>query len=374
MKNQDNIDELAKVIADNLTNGKTVNIAGHGAYKSTRAGSVGFNEAIQQSVFDNELNKIFDRVKFFIGDKPITGMVISGGQSGYDEAAIKAAKKIGVNTQVNYTGEGLYRPPEATGAKDDINNAEQFQKRFNRYGPGGMPPIDTPEFEIWSQANIEGKTEAEILSMVSKETGVEEKLLKNSIGNLPGWALVPFEQAIETAFRTTKAGPILKGLIRYELAAFAAMLVAGAGTFAISYAQQRFGNMQMYSNLMPGSAPNQMPTQKLQQSLTREQLNTVLFQDEEGNDFTMHDLIRYEAAGNAAKVMEAIAKIMPSYYLDEWIYKNNPDLIEDYGDKKFFSEGGWRASLAQPAVTEKGLKHFLNIISDNMIGLSNYGR
>ena len=370
MKNTDNIDALAKVIADNLTSGQVVNIAGHGAYKATRLGSAGFNEAIQQSVFDNELNKIFDRVKFFIGDKPITGMVISGGQSGYDEAGIKAARKIGVPTQVNYTGEGLYRPPEATGAKDDINNAEAFRKRFQRYGPGGMPPIDTPEFEVWSQANIEGKTEAEILSMVSKETGVEEELLKKGIGNLPGWVLVPLEQALETVLRNTKAAPLLKNLIRYELGAFAAMIIGGAGSFAASYAQQRFGNMQMFSNLMPGSAPNQMPTQDLEQALNKEQLDTVLFQDEEGNDFTMHDLIKYEAAGNAGKVMEAVAKVMPSYYLDEFIFKLNPEFREEYGDKKFFSEGGWRASLGQPTLIEKGLKQFV----ESMIGLSNYGR
>ena len=370
MKNTDNIDALAKVIADNLTSGQVVNIAGHGAYKATRLGSAGFNEAIQQSVFDNELNKIFDRVKFFIGDKPITGMVISGGQSGYDEAGIKAARKIGVPTQVNYTGEGLYRPPEATGAKDDINNAEAFRKRFQRYGPGGMPPIDTPEFEVWSQANIEGKTEAEILSMVSKETGVEEELLKKGIGNLPGWVLVPLEQALETVLRNTKAAPLLKNLIRYELSAFAAMIIGGAGSFAASYAQQRFGNMQMFSNLMPGSAPNQMPTQDLEQALNKEQLDTVLFQDEEGNDFTMHDLIKYEAAGNAGKVMEAVAKVMPSYYLDEFIFKLNPEFREEYGDKKFFSEGGWRASLAQPTLIEKALKQF----AESMIGLSNYGR
>jgi predicted NAD-dependent protein-ADP-ribosyltransferase YbiA (DUF1768 family) len=370
MKNTDNIDALAKVIADNLTSGQVVNIAGHGAYKATRLGSAGFNEAIQQSVFDNELNKIFDRVKFFIGDKPITGTVISGGQSGYDEAGIKAARKIGVPTQVNYTGEGLYRPPEATGAKDDINNAEAFRKRFQKYGPGGMPPIDTPEFEVWSQANIEGKTEAEILSMVSKETGVEEELLKKGIGNLPGWVLVPLEQALETVLRNTKAAPLLKNLIRYELAAFAAMIIGGAGSFAASYAQQRFGNMQMFSNLMPGSASNQMPTQDLEQALNKEQLDTVLFQDEEGNDFTMHDLIKYEAAGNAGKVMEAVAKVMPSYYLDEFIFKLNPEFREEYGDKKFFSEGGWRASLAQPTLIEKALKQF----AESMIGLSNYGR
>lgn len=370
MKNTDNIDALAKVIADNLTSGQVVNIAGHGAYKATRLGSAGFNEAIQQSVFDNELNKIFDRVKFFIGDKPITGKVISGGQSGYDEAGIKAARKIGVPTQVNYTGEGLYRPPEATGAADDINNREAFRKRFERYGPGGMPPIDTPEFEVWSQANIEGKTEAEILSMVSKETGVKERLLKQTIGDLPGWVLVPLEQAIEVSMRGTKAAPLLRGLIRYELGAFAAMIIGGASSFAASYAQQRFGNMQMFANLMPGSAPNQMPTQELDQALTKEQLDTVLFQDEEGNDFTMHDLIKYEAAGNAGKVMEAVAKVMPSYYLDEWLFKKNPEFREEYGDKKFFSEGGWRASLAQPALLEKGLKQFV----ESMIGLSNYGR
>ena len=384
MKNTDNIDALAKVIANNLTSGQVVNIAGHGAYKATRLGSAGFNEAIQQSVFDNELNKIFDRVKFFIGDKPITGMVISGGQSGYDEAGIKAAKKIGVPTQVNYTGEGLYRPPEATGAKDDINNAEQFRKRFNRYGPGGMPPIDTPEFEEWYVKNLEGKSNSEIIEKAAKESGVENKILKNAISQIPGYALVPLEQAAEQLLKTTKAAPYMQNLIRYELYMFGAMIIAGGATFALSYLSEMYGGYKVpFGNMMPGSAPNIYSNGYKQESLvgdlTDEELDMVFYVNKEtGEEITFRDaakiIAKQNAAESAATIMQGIAYLMPSYWLDESIYRANPELREDYEDKKFFSEGGWRASLAQPAVTEKGLKHFLNIIADNMIGLSNYGR
>lgn len=369
MKNQDNIDELAKVIADNLTNGKTVNIAGHGAYKSTRAGSVGFNEAIQQSVFDNELNKIFDRVKFFIGDKPITGMVISGGQSGYDEAGIKAANKIGIPTQVNFTGEGLYRPPEALGAKDDINNAEQFRNRFNRYGPGGMPPIDTPEFGEWYAKNLEGKSDAEIMEVIAKETGLDSKALKAGLGQIPGYALVPLEQAAEQLLKTTKAAPFMKNLIKYELLMFGAMIVAGATTFAMDYASNKFKVPRVpFGNMMPGAAPNIYGDYERELPLTQNELDFVLFQDEEGNDFTVDDLLKAEAMGNAGKVIQGIAYLMPSYWLDEWLYKRNPELREDYEDKKFFSEGGWRATLAQPAWVEKQIKNFYASIMGLTVG------
>ena len=375
MKNQDNIDELAKVIADNLTNGKTVNIAGHGAYKSTRPGSVGFNEAIQQSVFDNELNKVFDRVKFFIGDKPITGMVISGGQSGYDEAGIKAAKKIGVNTQVNFTGEGLYRPPEALGAKDDINNAEQFRNRFNRFGPGGMPPIDTPEFATWYEKEIETKNSKEIVDDIAKNADVEPSLVRKSMGEVPGFLVVPLEAAIEVSLRygrIAKTNPNLaknaRRFIMYELAMFAASVVTGVVSYgdAKFTATTGFDSRDLYSpyNYKDTDESNQKMEEAIAYNAEIQQLYEEYPELKEYNEAMAHQFAMQEASEN----MDFFIKKMPTYYIDEVLFEYVPVLKEareEYADKKFFSEGGWRAALAQPQLLEKGVEWTIDAILGN---------
>ena len=50
-----NKNKLANVIAENLLNSKTVNIAGHGNYKSPRGG---LTAPVSQLVIDNELIEV----------------------------------------------------------------------------------------------------------------------------------------------------------------------------------------------------------------------------------------------------------------------------------------------------------------------------
>ena len=160
-----NIDEVAQKLADALTSGQTVNIAGHGNYKSTRQG---FPVAVWQSQVDTSMQTIFDRAKELAGDKPFTGKVISGGQSGFDEAGIRVARNLGIPTEVNiqeYTwrdADGDHFNDEQ-GFKDRIDadsyDSETFTKKIPS-GPG-TPSIDDPAFnainEVDQKAGGDGK-------------------------------------------------------------------------------------------------------------------------------------------------------------------------------------------------------------------------
>jgi len=118
-----NIDEVAQKLADALTSGQTVNIAGHGNYESTRGG---FPKAVWQSQVDTSMQTIFDRAKELAGDKPITGQIISGGQSGFDEAGIRVARNLGIPTEVNVSN---YTWRDAKG--EHYNDEVGFKERID---------------------------------------------------------------------------------------------------------------------------------------------------------------------------------------------------------------------------------------------------
>jgi len=118
-----NIDEIAQKLADALTSGQTVNIAGHGNYESIRGG---FSKAVWQSQVDGTMQTIFDKAIELAGDKPITGKVISGGQSGFDEAGIRTARNLGIPTEVNVTE---YTWRDASG--EHYNDEQGFKDRVN---------------------------------------------------------------------------------------------------------------------------------------------------------------------------------------------------------------------------------------------------
>ena len=66
--------------------------------------------------------------------------------------------------------------------------------------------------------------------------------------------------------------------------------------------------------------------------------------------------------------MDFFIKKMPTYYIDEVLFEYVPVLKEareEYADKKFFSEGGWRAALAQPQLLEKGVEWTIDAILGN---------
>ena len=152
-----NIDEVAQTLSDALTSGQTVNIAGHGNYASTRGG---LTEAVPQFQIDRTVQTIFDRAKELAGDKPITGKVISGGQSGFDEAGIRVARNLDIPTEVNVT-EYTWRTPD----KKDITSEENFKLRIEGDGKiptgPGTPSIDDPAFnainEVDQKAGGDGK-------------------------------------------------------------------------------------------------------------------------------------------------------------------------------------------------------------------------
>tara|TARA_R100001079_G_scaffold23486_1_gene11754 strand:+ start:1314 stop:9509 length:8196 start_codon:yes stop_codon:yes gene_type:complete len=136
---------IAKSIAEDLLNGNVVNMAGHGAYKSSRAG---FTKKVSQEIIDKELLNIFKEVDKILAGRKVSGRIISGGQTGFDEAAIKAANNYKLNVEVNYSGKGLFRPSTGLGAKDDINNLNQFVSRFTKKGTNVKPVIERSMEEI----------------------------------------------------------------------------------------------------------------------------------------------------------------------------------------------------------------------------------
>ena len=133
-------EDLINFMTKELEKGNTINMAGHGAYKSFRAG---FKTKVSQEVIDKELLAIFKEVNNRLAGKKVSGKIISGGQTGFDEAAIKAANTYKFDVEVNYSGEGLFRPSTGMGARDDVNDIVQFIRRFEPVQ--GKPGVSSPK-------------------------------------------------------------------------------------------------------------------------------------------------------------------------------------------------------------------------------------
>ena len=372
------IDELAQIIADNLTTGKTVNIAGHGAYVSPGS-RTGFKQPMDQEVFNNELNKVFDKVLEIIGDQPITGKVITGGQSGYDLAGSRAAASHGIPNEAYYSstkaeGGALFRNPDG----QDIDSLEEFRKRFNRFGPGGMPPLDTPEFGEWYEKEIEAKNSKEVINDIAKNADVQPSMLRKVMGEVPGFLVVPLEAAIEVGLRygkISKTHPNVaknaRRFILYELAMFAGAVVTGIASYTSTKydATNEFGysSRDLYSSYSYDRT-SEYNVRRMEESVAYNKAITELFELypelREENEEAAHEIAMYEAS----QTMDFFIKKMPTYYIDEVLFKYVPVLKEareEYADNKFFSEGGWRAALAQPQLVEKGIEWTIDAILGN---------
>ena len=76
--------------------------------------------------------------------------------------------------------------------------------------------------------------------------------------------------------------------------------------------------------------------------------------------------------------MDFFIKTMPTYYIDELLFEYVPALKEardEYMDKKFFSEGGWRADLAQPQLYEFIVEGVINAMIEGGKRMNtSYGR
>jgi len=367
------IDELAQIIADHLTTGKTVNIAGHGAYKSLRTG---FDKPMDQEIFNNELNKVFDKVLEIVGDQPITGKVITGGQSGYDLAGSRAAASHGIPNEAYYSstqaeGGALFRNPDG----QDVDNLEEFRKRFNRFGPGGMPPLDTPEFGEWYEKEIENKSSTEIIDDIAKNSDVEPSLLRKAMGEVPGFLVVPLEAAIEVGLRygrIAKAKPNLaknaRRFIMYELGMFTAAVLTGIVTYGATKNRLMtgFDSRDLYTPYSYKGTDE--ANEIIEEAVSSHAELQQLFEEFPELEERYLEMVQQEAMLQTSENMDFFIKKMPTYYIDELLFEYVPELREardQYADKKFFSEGGWRAALAQPQLLEKGVESTIDAILGN---------
>ena len=224
-----NKEKLANSIAENLLNGKTINIAGHGNYKSSRGGLTG---PVSQSVIDNELIEVMQLANDKIGDKTITGKIISGGQTGFDEAGVKAANMFGIPTEVNYSGIGLYR--DATGT--DIDDYQKFTQRFNTFGPRSLGAAQ----------NISENQ----LDSIANKYNVDPKQLGGLLGRMGAGALDPVSEALEVALGKIGLGKVAKGWVQGEVLNLMAGALRGLAQGGSEYLAQTTGPAVM--NLSAG--------------------------------------------------------------------------------------------------------------------------
>lgn len=99
----------------NSSSGLTVNIAGNGLKTF-----VGYNQNdIDELIYNNIRNLIKNGVKI--------NKIISGGQTGVDEAGIKAAMRLNIDWEINTTKDYKFRTADGT----DIKSKELFLARFD---------------------------------------------------------------------------------------------------------------------------------------------------------------------------------------------------------------------------------------------------
>jgi len=331
-------------------------------YKSLTVDEVSKNIDTFLEVAKNNPDKIFKMT-------PI-GTNLAGFEA-QEIADLLFSKDIPSNVHVP---ESLFKLKGGTG----IDSLEEFRKRFNRFGPGGMPPIDTPEFGEWYEKEIEAKNSKEIINDIAKNVDVEPSRLRKVMGEVPGFLVVPLEAAIEVGLRygrMAKAHPNLaknaRRFIMYELAMFAGAVVTGLSSYySAKYdATNEFGysSKDLYSSYSYDRT-SEDNVRRMEESVAYNKEITELYELypelKEYNEAMAHQFAMQEASEN----MDFFIKKMPTYYIDEILFEYVPVLKEareEYIDKKFFSEGGWRAALAQPQLVEKGIEWTIDAILGN---------
>ena len=116
-------------IAASLASGETVNIAGHGIY------SIKANQKSVDAAMNSMFSKITQRLKKLgvLNSLPDSAKIITGGQTGFDEAGAKAAAKYGFKTEVIAPKGYIYRTQPGT--RGDIADKAKFKERFGRSEP-----------------------------------------------------------------------------------------------------------------------------------------------------------------------------------------------------------------------------------------------
>ena len=198
---------------------------------------------------DEQIQKALDM------GKPIK--VSAGGMGTGMAKALPPRFKEYLDNAIKNIGTGNVTPEVKQSLPDNVvETTEDFRKMFNRYGPGGMPPLDTPEFGTWYEKEIEGKSSTEIIDDVAKNADVEPSLLRKSMGEVPGFLVVPLEAAIEVGLRYGRLGKRYPNVaknarrfIMYELGMFAAAVVTGVVTYGANKfrAETGFDSREIYT-------------------------------------------------------------------------------------------------------------------------------
>ena len=158
-----------------------------------------------------------------------------------------------------------------------------------------------------------------VFDEVIEEYTPGSKFLDDFVKNIPGYIIVPFEQMIESGLRATgykKAAAIAKNLVKWELYTFATSLgsnVIGRGEGALT--SPRLAQ----AHLLLG---NHEEFKKRAENIEEDMMKN--------------------SAAVGQPLMSAIIKAMPSYWLDEWLLKRNPEFA------------GWKEMFPQVATLKKG--------------------
>ena len=151
---------------------------------------------------------------------------------------------------------------------------------------------------------------------------INDSIVQDVLKNLPGWFIVPIEQAAETVLRRigiAGAASLASKLIKYELQTFATAIASGgiaAGTSALTVpetaqAMLLTGNYDEYNKRVDTLEEDMMENAKI----------------------------------NGGMMMGMIVRAMPSYWLDEWFLKRNPEFKDT-----------WKETFPQMGVTP-GFRH-----------------
>jgi ADP-ribose pyrophosphatase YjhB (NUDIX family) len=203
-------------------------------------------------------------------------------------------------------------------AKNTIIDAVKNEGKIPS-GPG-TPSIDDAAFD----------------DIIESKNGLPKGLIKKVLKAIPVAALVPFEAAIEGALKQTRYAKKVPGLVAFEIRALIGSALGGlvtAGTSATSTAQTA------------------------QSMMIAEQMGII--PEGQSKEYTedLEERMLANAAINGMKAFENLTKVMPSYWLDEFILK-------EYGDD--LPEDSLSRDLPQPGIIyEKGLKPLANLYGGN---------
>ena len=181
------------------------------------------------------------------------------------------------------------------GNKLNIEDATEVDFINNR---SKVNRIDTPGGSLGA-AKL---NDPNVFDEIVEEYTPGNKFLKEITGNIPGWVIVPIEQALESGLRMSgfpAAAALAKRLVQWELYTFAVSLGANA----------------------IGRGEGALVSPQLAQA------HLILGNEEEFKKraATMEKDMMRNSAEVGSGMMSAIIKAMPSYWKDEWLLKRNPE-------------------------------------------------